>query len=155
MKEEAVETESFKADESNVSDDADEKTDTKIPEFDFSLKFLTTEISAKLQANYEAKILAVKHPEFAKAIAEQLADSKKFQFMLSDSIQTIEIKDIDISSKFSKRNDSITTLAVVYTSVINSKYMQKDSALVVMKNTMVIIDNQVKRNTTFTFERLD
>lgn len=155
-KEEIIVEEDFKVDESSLRNDADGNTDTKSPEVDFSLiSYLDTEIEEKLQANYEAKILAVKHPEFKAAIKEQLAGSDKFSFTLSDSIETIEIKDIKRSGVMTERNDSITTQKVTYTSLINSKYKQKDSVLVVMKHTMIIIDNEVKINTSFLFEKLD
>ncbi|WP_430411938.1 hypothetical protein [Kordia sp.] len=152
--EKSVEAEDFKVDESSLIDDADGKTDTKKLEINFSLDDINTEIEEKLQANYEATILAIQHPEFQEAIKEQLANSGKFNFTLSDSIKTIEIKEIERSGNMLKRNDSITTQKILYTTFINSKYTQKDSALVVIKRTMIVIDNQVKMNTSFSFESL-
>lgn len=116
---------------------------------------LNTEISTKLQANYEAQILATKHPEFAEAIKEQLADSNKFTKSLSDSIETIKIEDLKFSENMESRNDSVFTQKLVYTSLINSTYKQKDSVLVVIKRTFIMIDDNRKVNTTFRFEKLD
>jgi len=148
------EAEEFKVERSDLLDDAKGKTLNDI-EVDFSLTTMNLEIEEKLQANYEAKILAAKHPEFREAIKEQLANSDKFSFTLSDSIERVEIKDMQLSGNMLKRSDSITTQKILYTTLINSKYPQKDSVLVVMKRTMIVIDNQVKMNTSFSFERLD
>ncbi|MBC8755695.1 hypothetical protein H2O64_13550 [Kordia sp. YSTF-M3] len=153
-KDEAVESEEFKVDKSDLRDDLDEKNKNAI-EIDFSLNAINSEIEEKLQANYEAKVLAVKHPEFQEVIKEQLANSTKFNFSLPDSIQTIEIKDIVFAGNLKKENDSIYKQKVLYTSLINSKHTQKDSALVVMKRTMIVIDNSLKMNTSFLFEKLD
>lgn len=154
MKDEAVESEEFVVDKDGLLDDAKRK-DLDFKNSDFALDKIDLEISSKLQANYEAKILAVKHPEFQEAIKEQLAGSDKFNFTLSDSIETIEIKDVKQVGMMIKRNDSIFTQKIMYTSFINSKYKQKDSVLVVMKRAMIIIDNEVKINTSFSFENLD
>ncbi|EDP97691.1 hypothetical protein U8527_05065 [Kordia algicida OT-1] len=132
-------------------------TETKLKDAidDFSLNDVNAEIEDKLQANYEAVVLATKHPEFREAIKEQLADSDKFNVLLSDSIQSIEIKDIDFSSSVTSRNERVSTQKVSYTILINSKYTQKDSVLVVMKRSMIKIDEAVKVNTSFSFERID
>jgi len=122
---------------------------------DFSLENINSEIQEKLQANYEAQLLATKHPEFAEAIKEQLANSNKFTEALSDSIQTIKIKDIKLIGSMETRNDSVSTQKMIYTSLINSTYKQKDSALVVVKRKTIVIDNAVKVNTSFSFESLD
>jgi hypothetical protein len=142
--------EEFKIDRSDLLD-----TNTKTPEVDFSFDDLNTEVEEKLQANYEAQILAVQHPEFREAIKEQLADSDKFNGMLADSIKTIKIKDLTFSNDLAARNDSIFTKKVVYTSLINSKYQQRDSVLVVIKRAMIIIDHKPQINTSFSFERLE
>jgi hypothetical protein len=154
----ATESEELKINNDGLVDDADEKTNVCKPDFKsvaFSLDYINIEIEEKLQANYEAKILAVKHPEFQEAIKEQLANSNKFNFTLSDSIQTIEIKDIVFAGNLEKENDSLYKQKVLYTSMINSKHAQKDSTLVVMKRTMIMIDNSLKMNTSFSFENLD
>ncbi|WP_298422174.1 hypothetical protein [uncultured Kordia sp.] len=151
-----MKSQEFTVDKDGLLDDTDYKTDLKKPDLDFSLiGYLDTEISAKLQANYEAKILATKHPEFQEAIKEQLAGSDKFNVSLSDSIETIEIKDVERFGIMRNRNDSITTQKIRYTSLINSKYTQKDSVLVVIKRAMIVIDNEFKINTSFSFEKLD
>lgn len=130
--------------------------DFKSQSFSFSTPGnLNVEISTKLQANYEAQILATKHPEFAEAIKEQLADSNKFTTALLDSIETIKIEDLELSGNMESRNDSVSTQKLIYTSLINSKYKQKDSVLVVIKRAMIVIDNAMKVNTSFTFEKLD
>lgn len=116
---------------------------------------LETEITEKLQANFEAQLLATKHPEFADAIKEQLADSNKFTASLADSIQNITIQDVQFVGKMSNQNDSISTQKITYTTLINSVYKQKDSALIVMKRALIDIDNTVKVNTSFLFERLE
>jgi hypothetical protein len=121
----------------------------------FSLDDINTEISTKLQANYEAQLLATKHPEFAEAIKEQLTASNKFHTALSDSIQTIKIEDLEFLGSLKSLNDSVSTQKMRYTSVINSKYKQKDSVLVVVKRAMILIDDVLKANTSFTFEKLD
>ncbi len=148
----AVKSEEFKVNRSDLLNDTDEKDATKI---DFSLEGMNTEIEEKLQANYEAKVLAIKHPEFQEAIKEQLANSSKFDFTLSDSIETIEIRDILFLDDLHNQNDSISTQKVLYTYIINSEHMQKDSALVVIKRKMIVIDNSLKMNTLFLFEKLD
>ena len=150
----AKEADEFKVERSDLLDDADlkNKDDIKV---DFSLDNLNVEIEEKLQANYEATILATKHPEFKDAIKEQLANSDKFNFTFSDSIETIEIKDIILSGNMLERSDSISIQKVLYTTFINSKHTQKDSVLVVMKRTMIVIDNQLKMNTSLTFEKID
>jgi len=116
---------------------------------------LDAEITEKLQANYEAQILATKHPEFAEAIKEQLADSSKFNVSLADSIQTIAIEDITFLGEMDTQNDGIFTQKIQYTTIINSVHTQKDSALVVVKRTLIDVDNAVKVNTSFSFEELD
>lgn len=151
----AVRSEEFNVEKDGLLDDADTKYKADFKAMDFDVNYINTEIEEKLQANYEAKILAVKHPEFQEAIKEQLEGSNKFNFTLSDSIQTIEIKDIILSGNMSERNDSITTQKVLHTTLINSKYTQKDSVLVVMKRTMIVIDGLVKMNTSFSFESID
>ena len=147
--------EEFKVEESSLRNDADGATDTKIPEVDFSLNYLDTEITEKLQANYEAQLLAVKHPEFAEAIKEQLENSTKFNTALADSIESIKIKDIRFSDMIVSRNDSIFTKKVFYTSLINTKHQQKDSVLVVVKRAFITIDGKPTVNTSFSFERLE
>ena len=141
-------------------EDLDFKSDDKSKDYNFTINYfsldnLNSEISTKLQANYEAQILAIKHPEFAETIKEQLADSNKFTESLSDSIQTIMIEDIKFSGSLQSVNDSIYTQKMVYTSLINSKYKQRDSVLVVLKRATIKIDNDAKMNTSFTFEKLD
>jgi len=152
MKEEAVENEDIKVTRSDLIDDADKKNDVNV---DFYLEGINTEIEEKLQANYEAKVLATKHPEFQAAIEEQLANSNKFDFTLSDSIETIEIRDILFLDDLQRQNDSVSTQKVVYSYLINSANVQKDSALVVIKHNMIKIDNSLKMNTSFSFEKLD
>jgi hypothetical protein len=147
-------TESFKVKENTIVKDLDEKNlDYKTD--DFALEDVNLEIQEKLQANYEAQILGTKYPEFAEAIEEQLADSSKFTTVISDSIQTIQIQDLEYIGKIETLNDSISTQKIKYTSLINSTHTQKDSALVVIKRAMIVIDNAVKVNTSFTFESLD
>ncbi|MFK7749845.1 MAG: hypothetical protein AB8B65_15730 [Kordia sp.] len=138
----------------------DFKTDDKSKSFwdapaYFTLNDFNSEISEKLQANYEAQILATKHPEFAETIKEQLADSNKFTESLSDSIQTIKIENIEFSGNIESRNDSISSQKILYTSLINSTYKQKDSVLVIIKRTFIVIDDDKKVNTSFAFETLD
>ena len=147
-------TESFKVKENTIVKDLDEKNlDYKTD--DFALEDVNLEIQEKLQANYEAQILGTKHPEFAEAIKEQLADSSKFTTAISDSIQTIQIQDLEYVGEIETLNDSISTQKIKYTSLINSTHTQKDSALVVIKRTMIVIDNAVKVNTSFSFESLE
>jgi hypothetical protein len=157
MKDEAVESEDFNVDTDGLLDDADTKykADFKALDFDLDLDYIQTEIEEKLQANYESLVLLNKHPEFQEAIKEQLANSAKFDFVLSDSIQTIEVKDIVLAGNLEKENDSCYKQKVLYTSLINSKHIQKDSTLVIMKRTMIVIDNSLKVNTSFLFEKLD
>lgn len=149
--ENAVKSEEFNVDKSNLLEIDDENT----IEIDFSLDGINSEIEEKLQANYEAKVLAMKHPEFQEAIQEQLANSNKFDVTLSDSIETIEIRDILFLDDLRNQNDSISTQKVLYTYIVNSKYIQRDSVLVVIKRNMIVIDNSVKMNTSFSFEKLD
>ena len=92
---------------------------------DIALENIDTEIFEKLQANYEAQILAAKHPEFSEAIKEQLADSNKFAVSLADSIQTIAIEDVQLLGEMKVQNDSISTQKIHYTTLINSTYKQK------------------------------
>lgn len=142
--------EEFKVDRSDLLD-----TNTETPEIDFSFNELDTEIEEKLQANYEAQLLAVKHPEFAEAIKEQLESSTKFNTSLADSIESIKIEDISFSDMIVSRNDSTFTKKVFYTSLINAKHQQKDSVLVVVKRALITIDGKPTVNTSFSFERLD
>lgn len=153
--ENAVATEA--AEEVSIDKDGLLGTEMKLKDAisDFSLDDVYAEIEDKLQANYEAVVLATKHPEFREAIKEQLAGSDKFKVTLSDSIQSIEIKDLDFSSPVESRSDIVSTQKVYYTIVINSKYPQKDSVLVVMKRSMMMIDEAVKVNTSFAFEEID
>ena len=134
---------------SDLLDDADKKSMN-----DIELNFSLDHIEEKLQASYEAQILATKHPEFREAIKEQLANSNKFNATLSDSINTIEIQDMLLLDDISQRNDSIMTQRILYSYVINSKLVKKDSALVVMKHTLIKIDNEMKLNTSFSFKKL-
>ena len=149
-KEEAVESENFKVEKVGLLDDADEKNN-----FDFSSDDVNSEIVEKIQANYEALVLAAKHPEFKEAIKEQLSDSNKFNVTLSDSIQTVEITALKLSGNLEKITDSIFQQKILYTTLINSKHTKKDSALVVMKRSMIVIDNSLKMNTSFSFEKLN
>ncbi|MCH2194045.1 hypothetical protein [Kordia sp.] len=142
----------------NGLSDLDDKLNSESFKFstsNFDVKDLNAEISTKLQDNYEAQLLATKHPEFAETIKEQLADSNKFNTALSDSIKTIAIEDLKFSGEMQSQNDSIITQKIYYTSLINSKYKQKDSVLVVIKRATILIDGAIKVNTSFSFEGLD
>ncbi|WP_298518876.1 hypothetical protein [uncultured Kordia sp.] len=151
-------TEELKIEGDNFTNSDGWSDDSKRKDLDFktsdaTLENLNSEIFTKLQANYEAQLLAAKHPEFADAIKEQLANSSKFTEALSDSIQTIKIEDVEFSGTMESRNDSVSTQKVRYTAFINSTHKQKDSVLVVIKRTAIVIDGTVKANTSFTFEK--
>lgn len=141
--------------EFRITESSTSATDAVKLEGNFSLDYLNTEVTEKLQANYEAKILAIQHPEFEEAIKEQLAGSNKFRFTLSDSIKTIEIKDVAFLGEMVQRNDSLFTQKFGYTAFINDTYKQRDSVLVVIKRSLIMIDNSPAVNTSFSFERLD
>ncbi|WP_420574784.1 hypothetical protein [Kordia sp.] len=149
----------LESEESNVTSDGwtqqNKGQDADFKSSDFAVETINLEITEKLQANYEAQVLAVKHPEFQEAIKEQLKGSTKFNAALSDSVTTIEVRNLSFYGKQHILNDSISTQKMRYTSLINSKYSQKDSVLVVIKRTMIMIDNSPKVNTSFVFEKLD
>ncbi len=121
----------------------------------FRFEAIDAEISEKLQAKYEAQLLATKHPEFAEAINEQLAYSSKFKEAIADSIQTITIEELTFLGELKTRNDDTSIQKMSYTKRINSTYTQKDSVLVVIKRTEIAIDNTTKVNTSFSFEKLN
>ena len=150
----ATEAEEVRVDKDGL---ADNNTDTKfkVGLSNFSLDEINSEIEEKLQANYEAIVLAKKHPEFKEAIKEQLAGSDKFHFTLSDSIQSIEIKELTYVGSMESRNDSVSAQKILYTTLINSKYTQQDSVLVIVKRKLIEIDNTPKMNTSIVFEKLD
>ncbi|QHI36657.1 hypothetical protein IMCC3317_20200 [Kordia antarctica] len=145
----AVKSEEIEIDKDGLVDDADFKSG------DVSFIDFNTEIEEKLRANYESLVLINTHPEFQEAIKEQLATSTKFNVLLSDSIQSIEIKYIEFKGNLKKVNDSIYKQKILYTTFINSKHIKKDSAFVIIKRTILIIDNSLKMNTSFSFEILD
>ncbi|AXG67979.1 hypothetical protein KORDIASMS9_00161 [Kordia sp. SMS9] len=121
----------------------------------FRFEAIDSEISEKLQANYEAQLLATKHPEFAEAINEQLANSSKFKEAIADSIQTISIENIEFLGDLQTRNDDTSIQKMSFTKRINSTYTEKDSVLVVIKRSVIEIDDTKKVNTSFSFENLD
>jgi hypothetical protein len=145
-------TESLKVEENALIEDADDELDMTTTAF--TLEDINEEIQEKLQANYEAQILATKHPEFAEAIKEQLTSSTKFSTAISDSIQTLTIENLEYLGEMETLNDSIAIQDIKYSTLINGTHQQKDSARVVIKRTMIVIDDAVKVNTSFVFERL-
>ncbi|WP_046745178.1 hypothetical protein [Kordia zhangzhouensis] len=116
------------------------------------LQSMHSEIEEKLQASYEASVLITKHPEFKDAIVEQLAHSNKFATLLSDSIQSIKIKDIQYIDNLEVINDSIAVQKIRYAMIVNSVHSLKDSANLVMKQTIVEVENRKKVQTSFTFQ---
>ena len=130
-------------------------TDVKSLSTELLFQDLNIEVEEKLRANYETQILATKHPEFAETIKEQLSDSDKFTNKLADSIKTIEIKNLVFANNMQSHNDSIFTKKIIYTLLINSKYQQKDSALVVIKRATILIDNKPQITTSISFEHLN
>lgn len=144
-----TEVEEFKVDRSDLLDDSDFTSE------DFSTNDLNTEIEEKLRTSYESLVLINTHPEFQETIKEQLATSTKFNVLLSDSIQSIEIKGIEFKGNLEKENDSMYKQKILYTTFINSKHTKKDSALVFIKRTKIVIDNSLRMNTSFLFEKLE
>ncbi|PTX60893.1 hypothetical protein C8N46_10549 [Kordia periserrulae] len=150
--------EDLKVHESTLDVEADDKLKEGFLDFktiDFSIGNFRSEIATKLQANYESQVLAAKHPEFAVAIQEQLAASSKFHTSLSDSIQKIEITDIELVGTMKTLNDSTFTQKIHYTKHINSNYTEKDSVLVVLQQALIKIDHTVRINTSFSFQTIE
>ena len=122
--------------------------------FDLLKESMQPEIEEKLQANYEALLLLTKHPEFKEAIQEQLEDSNKFSEALSDSIQKIQIKDVQYIGNLKVINDSVSVQKIRYTLLVNSTFSQKDSANVVMKQSIVEIDETQRIRADISFQNV-